>query len=52
MTDFSIASAVLPDSIDETAEHPLTAIVRFSSLGLIASFCLMALGIDLGAGWI
>jgi hypothetical protein len=50
MTDFSIASV---DSIEETSsESPLVSIALFSGIGLIASLCMVMLGIDLGAGWI
>lgn len=33
-------------------EHSLKAIVRFCCLGLVASFCLATLGVDLSAGWL
>jgi hypothetical protein len=52
MTDFSMDTVVSIASVRETEDQPLTAIVLFSCVGLVASLCLTMFGIDLGAGWI
>ena len=52
MTDFSMDTVVSIGSVRETEDHPLKTIVLFSCVGLIASLCLIMLGIDLGASWI
>ena len=36
----------------QAAEHSLRAMVLFSCIGLVASLCLMTLGLDLSAGWL
>lgn len=51
MTDYSIASIVSIGSVEEAEEHPLKSIILLSCVGLIASLCLMAFGIDVSAGW-
>jgi hypothetical protein len=33
-------------------DHSLKTIVLFCCVGLVASLCLMTLGIDLSAGWV
>ena len=35
-----------------TSDRSLTAIALLSCVGLLASVCLMTLGIDLSAGWV
>lgn len=46
MSALSILSSVEDDA------RSLPAIARFSCLGLVVSFCLVALGMDLAAGWV
>jgi len=36
----------------KTSDRSLTAIALLSCVGLLASVCLMTLGIDLSAGWV
>ena len=36
----------------KTDDQSLSTIVLFCCVGLVASLCLMALGLDLGADWI
>jgi hypothetical protein len=45
MTALSIVSAPEADA------HSLQAIARFCCFGLVASICLVTLGMDLSAGW-
>ena len=52
MTDFTLGTVVSIGSVREAEDHLLKSVVLFSSVGLVASLCLMALGIDLSAGWI
>jgi hypothetical protein len=33
-------------------DHSLKTIALFCCVGLLASFCLMTLGVDLSAGWL
>jgi hypothetical protein len=49
MTDFAIASVA---SIVDSEESPFRTIVLFSCIGLVASLCMMSLGIDIGTGWV
>jgi hypothetical protein len=51
MTTISITSTT---SISETRteDGPLKTIVLFCCVGLIASFCRITFGIDLGANWV
>ncbi|MGO8909543.1 MAG: hypothetical protein ACLQDM_09510 [Bradyrhizobium sp.] len=53
MTIVSIVSFASMGSFAETRDddHSLRTIVLFSCVGLMASLCLMAFGIDLSAGW-
>jgi hypothetical protein len=51
MAVISIVS--MGSTIDARADdQSLKAIVRFCCIGLVASFCLAALGMDLSAGWL
>ena len=52
MTDFSIASIAATESVEETNDHSFATIVLLCCAGLLASLCLMTLGVDLSAGWI
>jgi hypothetical protein len=52
MTDFSLGTVVSIGLVREAEDHPLKSVVLFSAVGLVVSLCLMALGVDLSAGWI
>jgi hypothetical protein len=39
-------------SAAQTDDHSFKTIVLISCVGLVASFCLMILGLDLSAGWL
>jgi hypothetical protein len=43
--------SILSKSVEDDA-HFFPAIARFCCLGLVVSFCLIALGMDLSAGWL
>ncbi len=45
-------SMVSMRSAPETDARSFKAIARFCGLGLIASFCMVTLGLDLSAGWL
>lgn len=51
MTDLSIASVIRSEAIAEIDDHSSKTVVLFSCIGLMASLCLTAFGVDLGAGW-
>jgi len=42
--------SVVPNH-SEADDHSSKSIALFCSCGLIASFCFMAIGLDLSAGW-
>jgi len=50
----SIISVVSMHSVTEprTDDHSTRTITLFCGVGLLVSFCLMASGFDLGAGWV
>jgi hypothetical protein len=51
MTVISIGSAhAVSDA--QTGDHSLKTIALLSCFGLVASLCLMTLGVDLGAAWL
>jgi hypothetical protein len=52
MTDFSIASIASTESVEKTNDHSFEMVVLLCCAGLLASLCLMTLGVDLSAGWI
>jgi hypothetical protein len=45
------ALSILSKNVEDDA-HSFPAIARFCCLGLVASLCLIALGMDLAAGWL
>lgn len=51
MTDLAIASVVRADSAATAGEQSAKTIAFFTCMGLMASICVMTLGIDLSAGW-
>jgi hypothetical protein len=51
MTTFSMIS-MRSVSDAQADDHSLKTIAWFSCLGLVASFCLMTFGVDLGASWL
>ena len=52
MTDFSLVSVVSVEQAREAGDHSLGSIILFCGVGLLATFALMIVGIDLGAAWI
>lgn len=52
MTDFSLATIVSVEKATEASDQSLGSILLFSGAGLLVTFALMIVGIDLGAGWI
>jgi hypothetical protein len=50
MTMISVAS-MHSVSAAQAGDHSAKTIALFSGLGLVASFCLISFGVDLGAGW-
>ncbi len=51
MTNFAIASVIRGESIVNAGEQSAKTIALFTCFGLMASLCVMTLGIDLSAGW-
>ncbi len=52
MTDFSIASIAGAESTEGAEDGSFKTIVLLGCAGLVASLCLMTLGIDISAGWV
>jgi hypothetical protein len=52
MTDFSLTTTVPVEKVSEATDQSLGSILLFSGAGLLVTFALMIVGIDLGAGWI
>lgn len=51
MTNLSIASFATIESVEKTDDHSIKTIALFCCVGLLASCCMMAFGVDLSAGW-
>jgi hypothetical protein len=52
VTDLSLTSTAAIASAEEGDDHSFKTILLLSCVGLFASVCLLALGIDLSVGWI
>ena len=48
----TMISAVSMHSVPAVRADTPKTIALFCCVGLLASFCLMAFGVDLGAGWV
>jgi hypothetical protein len=52
VTDLSLASTATIASAEDGNDHSFKTILLLSCIGLFASVCLLALGIDFGVDWI
>ncbi|MGA2997110.1 hypothetical protein [Bradyrhizobium sp.] len=52
MTDLSFTPTATIASAEEGDDHSFKTILLLSCIGLFASVCLLALGIDFGVDWI
>ncbi|WP_298256364.1 hypothetical protein [Bradyrhizobium sp.] len=51
MTNLAIASVIRVESVKQAGERSAKTIALFTCFGLMASLCVMTLGVDLSAGW-